>query len=276
MRYLESFTFPDRNEEELYFAQETAKNRRTCYTTKYPFHVFCLRQLPKLQFAPLTILYGGNGSGKTTMLNLLCGSLPVDSGRILVDGSDITNLAEYRRAAHIGRVFQDPKAGTCSDLTILENMALADNKKRRYGLTPAVSRARIAAYREMLAQCGMGLEDRLDTKVGTLSGGQRQALALVIANMTDIDLLILDEHTAALDPKSADTVMQLTDKFVKASKITTMMVTHNLRFAVEYGTRLIMMHEGKCIVDIRGEEKKNANVDDLLNIFYEISIEVGN
>ena len=128
----------------------------------------------------------------------------------------------------------------------------------------------------MLAQCGMGLEDRLDTKVGTLSGGQRQALALVIANMTDIDLLILDEHTAALDPKSADTVMQLTDKFVKASKITTMMVTHNLRFAVEYGTRLIMMHEGKCIVDIRGEEKKNANVDDLLNIFYEISIEVGN
>ena len=220
-------------------------------------------------------IIGSNGSGKTTMLNLLCGSLPVDSGRILVDGSDITNLAEYRRAAHIGRVFQDPKAGTCSDLTILENMALADNKKRRYGLTPAVSRARIAAYREMLAQCGMGLEDRLDTKVGTLSG-QRQALALVIANMTVIDLLILDEHTAALDPKSADTVMQLTDKFVKASKITTMMVTHNLRFAVEYGTRLIMMHEGKCIVDIRGEEKKNANVDDLLNIFYEISIEVGN
>ncbi len=221
-------------------------------------------------------IIGSNGSGKTTMLNLLCGSLPVDSGKIIVDGNDITHLAEYRRAAHIGRVFQDPKAGTCSDLTILENMALADNKKRRYGLTPAVSRARIDAYREMLAQCGMGLEERLHAKVGTLSGGQRQALALVIANMTDIDLLILDEHTAALDPKSADTVMQLTDKFVKASKITTMMVTHNLRFAVEYGTRLIMMHEGKCLVDIRGEEKKKANVDDLLNIFYEISIEVGN
>lgn len=221
-------------------------------------------------------IIGSNGSGKTTMLNLLCGSLPVDSGKIIVDGNDITHLAEYRRAAHIGRVFQDPKAGTCSDLTILENMALADNKKRRYGLTPAVSRARIDAYREMLAQCGMGLEERLHAKVGTLSGGQRQALALVIANMTDIDLLILDEHTAALDPKSADTVMQLTDKFVCASKITTMMVTHNLRFAVEYGTRLIMMHEGKCIVDIRGEEKKKANVDDLLNIFYEISIEVGN
>lgn len=221
-------------------------------------------------------IIGSNGSGKTTMLSLLCGSLPVDSGKIIVDGNDITHLAEYRRAAHIGRVFQDPKAGTCSDLTILENMALADNKKRRYGLTPAVSRARIDAYREMLAQCGMGLEERLHAKVGTLSGGQRQALALVIANMTDIDLLILDEHTAALDPKSADTVMQLTDKFVRASKITTMMVTHNLRFAVEYGTRLIMMHEGKCIVDIRGEEKKKANVDDLLNIFYEISIEVGN
>ena len=221
-------------------------------------------------------IIGSNGSGKTTMLNLLCGSLPVDSGKIIVDGNDITHLAEYRRAAHIGRVFQDPKAGTCSDLTILENMALADNKKRRYGLTPAVSRARIDAYREMLAQCGMGLEERLHAKVGTLSGGQRQALALVIANMTDIDLLILDEHTAALDPKSADMVMQLTDKFVRASKITTMMVTHNLRFAVEYGTRLIMMHEGKCIVDLRGEEKKKANVDDLLNIFYEISIEVGN
>ena len=221
-------------------------------------------------------IIGSNGSGKTTMLNLLCGSLPVDSGKIIVDGNDITHLAEYRRAAHIGRVFQDPKAGTCSVLTILENMALADNKKRRYGLTPAVSRARIDAYREMLAQCGMGLEERLHAKVGTLSGGQRQALALVIANMTDIDLLILDEHTAALDPKSADTVMQLTDKFVRASKITTMMVTHNLRFAVEYGTRLIMMHEGKCIVDICGEEKKKANVDDLLNIFYEISIEVGN
>ena len=221
-------------------------------------------------------IIGSNGSGKTTMLNLLCGSLPVDSGKIIVDGNDITHLEEFRRAAHIGRVFQDPKAGTCSDLTILENMALADNKKRRYGLTPAVSRARIDAYREMLAQCGMGLEERLHAKVGTLSGGQRQALALVIANMTDIDLLILDEHTAALDPKSADTVMQLTDQFVRASKITTMMVTHNLRFAIEYGTRLIMMHEGKCIVDIRGEEKKKANVDDLLNIFYEISIEVGN
>lgn len=219
---------------------------------------------------------GSNGSGKTTMLNLLCGSLQVDSGSILLDGRDVTRMAEYRRAAQIGRVFQDTKAGTCAELTILENMALADNKKKRYGLTPAVSRARIEAYRTMLADCGMGLEDRLHAKVGTLSGGQRQALALVIANMTDIDLLILDEHTAALDPKSAETVMRLTDRFVKASKITTLMVTHNLRFAVEYGTRLIMMHEGKCIVDICGEEKKHANVDDLLNIFYEISIEVGN
>ena len=219
---------------------------------------------------------GGNGAGKSTMLNLIAGVHKADGGRIILDGEDLTYKNETQRARYIGRVFQDPKAGTCSDLTILENMALADNKKRRYGLTPAVSRARIDAYREMLAQCGMGLEARLHAKVGTLSGGQRQALALVIANMTDIDLLILDEHTAALDPKSADTVMQLTDKFVRASKITTMMVTHNLRFAIEYGTRLIMMHEGKCIVDIRGEEKKKANVDDLLNIFYEISIEVGN
>ena len=219
---------------------------------------------------------GSNGSGKTTMLNLLCGSLMPDSGRILFYGTDITRQSEYRRAARIGRVFQDPKAGTCGSLTILENMALADNKKRPFGLTPAVSRGRLDYYRSLLEQCGMGLEDRLNAKVGALSGGQRQALALVIANMTDIDLLILDEHTAALDPKSADTVMQLTDHFVKSSKITTLMVTHNLRFAVEYGTRLLMMHEGKCIVDIRGEEKHKANVDDLLNIFYEISIEVGN
>lgn len=219
---------------------------------------------------------GSNGSGKTTLLNLICGSLSPDSGKILFNGKDITKMSEFHRAERIGRVFQDPKAGTCADLTILENMALADNKNKSFGLTLGVNRKRIEHYRALLEECEMGLENRLGTKVGALSGGQRQALALVIANMTDLDLLILDEHTAALDPKSSETVMHLTDRFVHKSKITSLMVTHNLRFAIEYGTRLIMMHEGKCIVDIRGDEKKNYSVDDLLRIFNQISIEVGN
>ena len=221
-------------------------------------------------------IIGSNGSGKTTLLNLVCGSLAPDSGRILFDGKDITKMSEFRRAERIGRVFQDTKVGTCADLTILENMALADNKNKIFGLSRGVNPKRIDYYRTLLEECEMGLENRLHTRVGSLSGGQRQALALVIANMTDLDMLILDEHTAALDPKSSETVMHLTDKFVHKSKITSLMVTHNLRFAIEYGTRLIMMHEGKCIVDIRGEEKKNACVDDLLNIFNKISIEVGN
>ncbi|MBQ6893671.1 MAG: ATP-binding cassette domain-containing protein [Clostridia bacterium] len=230
----------------------------------------------KVEEGEFVSVIGSNGSGKTTMLNLICGSLTPDSGRIVFDGKDLTKMSEFHRAERIGRVFQDPKMGTCANLTILENMALADNKNKLFGLTRAVNPKRIDYYRTLLEECEMGLENRLNTLVGSLSGGQRQALALVIANMTDLDMLILDEHTAALDPKSSETVMHLTDKFVHKSKITSLMVTHNLRFAIEYGTRLIMMHEGKCIVDIRGEEKKNACVDDLLNIFNKISIEVGN
>ena len=219
---------------------------------------------------------GGNGAGKSTMLNMIAGVYPVDSGSITIDGVDVTGLSEHKRAKFIGRVFQDPKMGTCANLTILENLALADNKNKFYGLTGAINKKQLDRYRTLLESCGLGLENRLNTKVGSLSGGQRQAMALVIANMADIRLLILDEHTAALDPKSSDTVMQLTDRFVCDKKITTVMVTHNLRFAVNYGSRLIMMHEGKCIEDIGGEEKKNANVDDLLGKFYEISIENGN
>lgn len=221
-------------------------------------------------------IIGSNGSGKTTLLNLTCGSLKPDSGIILLDGKNINNVPEYKRAQHIGRVFQDPKVGTCADLTILENMALADNKNKMFGLGKCVNRKRIDYYKSLLEQCDMGLENRLGVQVGTLSGGQRQALALVIANMTDIDLLILDEHIAALDPKSSERVMQLTDQFVKKSGITTMMVTHNLRFAVEYGSRLVMMHGGQAVLDIKGEEKKNAKVEDLLKIFDQISIEKGN
>ena len=221
-------------------------------------------------------IIGSNGSGKTTMLNLICGSLRQEAGEIFVDGKDVTPLQEYKRSAFIGRVFQDPKMGTCSSLTILENMALADNKNKRYGLGRCVSKKRADYYKSLLSECGMGLENKLGVPVGNLSGGQRQALALVIANMSDIKLLILDEHTAALDPKSSEKIMEITDRFVRERGITTLMVTHNLRFAIEYGSRIVMMHEGKVVLDLKGQEKKDAEVSDLLKIFNSISIEAGN
>ncbi len=221
-------------------------------------------------------LIGSNGSGKTTLLNLICGSLKPDSGKILFNGKDITHISEFKRAKIIGRVFQEPRVGTCADLTILENMALADNKNKSFGLGRCVNKKRIDYYKSLVEQCNMGLENRMGVQVGTLSGGQRQALALVIANMTNVDLLILDEHIAALDPKSSEIVMKLTNDLVLKNNITTMMVTHNLRFAAEYGNRLVMMHSGNAILDIRDEKKKNTKVEDLLKIFDEISIETGN
>lgn len=230
----------------------------------------------KVEEGDFVSVIGSNGSGKTTLLNLICGSLHPDEGKIIFNDRDITNVSEYKRAKIIGRVFQDPKTGTCPDLTILENMALADNKNKPFGLGRCVNKKRIEYYRSLLEQCDMGLENRLGVQVGTLSGGQRQALALVIANMTDLDMLILDEHIAALDPKSSERVMELTDRLVKKHKITTLMVTHNLRFAVEYGNRLVMMHEGNTVVDIRGAEKEKAQVEDLLAVFDRISIEKGN
>ncbi len=184
---------------------------------------------------------GSNGSGKTTLLNIICGTLRPDSGKVLFGGTDITYAPEYKRAKRIGRVLQDPKMGTCGSLSILENMALAENKNKRYSLGRAVNRQREEHFRSLLETCGMGLENRLGVLAGSLSGGQRQALALIIATMTDIDLLILDEHTAALDPKSSETLMKITQRVVTEKKLTTLMVTHNLRFAVDYGTRLIMM-----------------------------------
>lgn len=219
---------------------------------------------------------GSNGSGKSTLLNLVCGTISPDSGNIFFNDKNINKLSEYKRAKFIGRVYQEPKAGTCGNLTIAENLALADNKNKFYGLTKCLNKKRMEYYKTLLEKCSLGLENRMNTKVGALSGGQRQALALVIANMCDIELLILDEHTAALDPKSSDTVMELTDKLVKEKGITTLMVTHNLRFAVEYGSRLVMMHEGNCVLDIPENEKKNIVVEDLLGKFYEISIEKGN
>ncbi len=219
---------------------------------------------------------GSNGSGKTTLLNLICGTMRPDSGNVMLGGTDVTNIPEYKRAKRIGRVLQDPKMGTCADLTILENLSLADNKNKRYNLRSAVNKQREDYYKTLLERCNMGLENRMGTLAGALSGGQRQALALTIATMSDIDLLILDEHTAALDPKSSETLMGITQRVVSEKKYTTLMVTHNLRFAVEYGTRLVMMHSGKAVMDLSGVAKQNLKVDDILGKFNEISIECGN
>lgn len=219
---------------------------------------------------------GSNGSGKTSMLNIICGSIPIESGNILLDGKDITREKEFRRNEKIGRVYQNPALGTCPSMTILENMSLADNKGKRYGLGRGTNKGRITYYQELLKPLNLGLEDKMNVKVGTLSGGQRQALALLMSTMTPIEFLILDEHTAALDPKTAEIIMELTDKLVKKKHLTTIMVTHNLRYAVEYGDRLLLMHQGNTVIDSSGEEKAKLNIDDILEKFNEISIECGN
>lgn len=236
------------------------------------FHNFNL----KIEQGEFLSVVGSNGSGKTSMLNIICGSIPLEAGRIFINEKDITKEKEYRRNERIGRVYQNPAMGTCPSMTILENMSLADNKGKLYGLGRGTNKARIGYYREQLSQLGLGLEDKLDVKVGSLSGGQRQAMALLMSTMTPIEFLILDEHTAALDPKTAELIMELTDKIVGAKKLTTIMVTHNLRYAVEYGNRLLMMHQGEVILDKKGEEKDHVTVDDILKLFNEISIECGN
>ncbi len=219
---------------------------------------------------------GSNGSGKTTMLNIISASTQIDSGEVLLDGKSITREQEYKRAARIGRVYQDPSIGTVPSMTILENLSLAENKGKKYNLTPAVNKRKIAYFSQMVSELGLGLENKMNIPVGLLSGGQRQALSLLMSTMTPIDLLLLDEHTAALDPKTAETIMLLTDKIVREKGITTIMVTHNLRYAVEYGNRMIMMHEGNIILDKKGDEKTSMKIPDLLKIFNEISIECGN
>jgi len=219
---------------------------------------------------------GSNGSGKTTLLNMLCGTTLQDSGTVEVAGRNVDRLRDHQRSAFIGRVFQDPAKGTCASLTILENMALADNKGRAYGLLPGVSGKRVNAYREALAPLGLGLENQLHLPVGSLSGGQRQALALLLCTMTPIDLLILDEHTAALDPRSSETVMQLTDRVIREKKLTTLMVTHNLRHAVSHGDRLLMLHQGRLVVDATGPDRDAYPAEALVKLFGEISIEMGN
>ena len=210
------------------------------------------------------------------MLNIICGSIPVESGQIFLDGKDITKAKEFRRNEKIGRVYQNPALGTCPSMTILENMSLADNKGKRYGLGRGTNKGRMEYYRELLRPLNLGLEDKMHVKVGALSGGQRQAMALLMSTMTPIEFLILDEHTAALDPKTAEIIMELTGKLVKEKHLTTIMVTHNLRYAVEYGDRLVMMHQGDCVIDCAGEEKAAITIDEILEKFNEISIECGN
>ena len=221
-------------------------------------------------------IVGSNGSGKTSLLNIICGSIPIESGEVLVEGQSITKLKEFQRYASMGRVYQDPAAGTCPGLTMLENMSLADNKGKPFGLSRGVSKRRIDFYRHQLQSLGLGLEDKMDVKMGSLSGGQRQAVALLMATMTPLKFLILDEHTAALDPKTAEIIMELTDKVVREKQLTAMMVTHNLRYAVEYGDRILMMNQGHVVLDRAGAEKKDTSIDDVLGMFNKISIECGN
>ncbi len=210
---------------------------------------------------------GGNGAGKSTMLNMIAGVYPVDCGTITIDGVDVTKLPEHKRAKYIGRVFQDPMTGTAADMQIDENLALASRRGKMRGLKPGVSRKERADYKNMLASLDLGLETRLTSKVGLLSGGQRQAITLLMATLKKPKLLLLDEHTAALDPKTAKKVLELTEKIVSKDNLTTIMITHNMKDAIAIGNRLIMMNDGKIIYDVSGEEKKALTTKDLLDKF---------
>ena len=214
---------------------------------------------------------GSNGAGKSTMLNAVAGVWPVDSGSIIIDGVDVTGQPEHKRAAFIGRVFQDPMLGTAPDMQIEENLALALRRGKRRGLRWEISNAERAKYKEQLAGFGLGLEDRLTAKVGLLSGGQRQALTLLMATIQKPKLLLLDEHTAALDPATAAKVLELSDRLIKENELTAMMITHNMTDAIKHGTRLIMMHEGRIILDVEGEDKKKLTKADLMEKFSELS-----
>ena len=224
-----------------------------------------------LENGDFVTVIGGNGAGKSTMLNAVAGVWPVDSGKIIIDGVDVTSLPEHKRAKYIGRVFQDPMTGTAATMQIEENLALARRRGARRTLRPGISKAERDEYRELLKILDLGLEDRLTSKVGLLSGGQRQALTLLMATLQKPKVLLLDEHTAALDPKTASKVLSTTDRIVNRDHLTTIMITHNMRDAIAHGNRLIMMNEGQIILDIRGEEKSRLTVEDLLHQFEKVS-----
>ena len=214
---------------------------------------------------------GGNGAGKSTMLNIISGAYTVDEGSIFIGGVDVTRLPEYKRAPYIGRVFQDPMMGTAATMQIEENLALAARRGQRRGLRTGISRAEREQYRELLKILDLGLEDRLTSKVGLLSGGQRQALTLLMATLKKPQLLLLDEHTAALDPKTAAKVLSATEQIVRRDNLTTLMITHNMRDAIAHGNRLVMLYDGRVVVDVRGEEKRRLTVEDLLEKFNQAS-----
>ena len=225
----------------------------------------------KLEDGDFVTVIGGNGAGKSTVLNAIAGVWPIDVGSIVIDGVDMTGLSEHKIAPYRGRVFQDPMNGTAATMEIIENLALAARRGQKRGLRWGVTKSEKKKYREMLEKLDLGLEDRMTSKVGLLSGGQRQALTLLMATIKKPKLLLLDEHTAALDPKTAAKVLALSDKIIAENHLTAMMVTHNMRDAIVHGNRLIMMNEGQVILDIKGEEKKKLTVEDLLQKFEEVS-----
>ncbi|MCD7762599.1 MAG: ABC transporter ATP-binding protein [Lachnospiraceae bacterium] len=224
-----------------------------------------------LEDGDFVTVIGGNGAGKSTLLNAVAGTWLVDEGQIIIDGVNVTKLPEHKRAAYLGRVFQDPMTGTAATMEIQENLALAERRGKSRTLRRGITKQERAEYKELLSMLGLGLEDRMTAKVGLLSGGQRQALTLLMATLQKPKLLLLDEHTAALDPKTAAKVLEITELIVNRDHLTTLMITHNMKDAITHGNRLIMMNEGKIILDIRGEEKKKLTVKDLLDQFEQVS-----
>lgn len=225
----------------------------------------------KIEDGDFVTVIGGNGAGKSTMLNAIAGVWRPDSGQIIIDGCDVTKMPEHKRAKFMGRVFQDPMMGTAAEMQIEENMSIALRRGKARSLKWFITKKERELYRQKLATLGLGLEDRLKTKVGLLSGGQRQAVTLLMAALKTPKLLLLDEHTAALDPKTADNVLTLTDRIVRENNLTTLMITHNMNNAITYGNRLIMLSDGKVILDIKGEEKQKLTVEKLMAKFYEAS-----
>lgn len=245
------------------------------YKTFFPgtINEKCALQGMSLHLKPgdFAAVIGGNGAGKSTTLNAVAGVFPIDSGRILIDNEDITKRPEHKRAQYIGRVFQDPMLGTAAGMMIEENLALASRRGSSFGLSWMLAEEQHEHFYEMLKELDLGLEDRMSARVGLLSGGQRQALTLLMATLKKPKLLLLDEHTAALDPKTAAKVLELTGRIVARDRLTTLMITHNMRDALAYGNRLIMMHDGRVVVDVSGNEKKDLKIPDLLELFEKAS-----